>query len=90
MKAVGRAAKGMVEEVRRQFRSKCQASWTGERRQPDYATPVSISTLAAQREMIIPAHTRIVDANARDNGAGSRRRGCHGTCLSARSPADFV
>ena len=53
MKAVGRAAKGMVEEVRRQFREK-PGIMTGEDL-PDYAAPVSISTLAAQREMLIPS-----------------------------------
>jgi inorganic pyrophosphatase/K(+)-stimulated pyrophosphate-energized sodium pump len=53
MKAVGRAAKGMVEEVRRQFREKpgiMQGTET-----PDYAAPVEISTKAAQREMILPS-----------------------------------
>jgi K(+)-stimulated pyrophosphate-energized sodium pump len=53
MKAVGRAAKGMVEEVRRQFREKpgiMQGTET-----PDYAEPVRISTQAAQREMILPS-----------------------------------
>ncbi len=53
MKAVGRAAKGMVEEVRRQFREK-PGIMKGEE-QPDYAAPVSISTKAAQREMILPS-----------------------------------
>lgn len=53
MKAVGRAAKGMVEEVRRQFREK-KGIMTGEE-QPDYATPVAISTVAAQREMVLPS-----------------------------------
>ena len=53
MKAVGRAAKGMVEEVRRQFREKAGIMDGSE--QPDYATPVQISTKAAQREMIIPS-----------------------------------
>lgn len=53
MKAVGRAAKGMVEEVRRQFREK-PGIMTGDD-QPDYAAPVSISTLAAQKEMVMPS-----------------------------------
>lgn len=53
MKAVGRAAKGMVEEVRRQFRS-LPGIMDGTDT-PDYAAPVSISTLAAQKEMVIPS-----------------------------------
>ena len=53
MKAVGRAAKGMVEEVRRQFREK-PGIMEG-KDIPDYAAPVAISTKAAQREMILPS-----------------------------------
>jgi inorganic pyrophosphatase/K(+)-stimulated pyrophosphate-energized sodium pump len=53
MKAVGRAAFGMVEEVRRQFREKPGIMDYSE--QPDYATPVAISTKAAQRAMILPS-----------------------------------
>lgn len=53
MKAVGRAAKGMVEEVRSQFAAK-PGIMTGAD-QPDYARPVAISTVAAQREMIVPS-----------------------------------
>ena len=53
MKAVGRAAKGMVEEVRRQFREKPGIMQGTEL--PDYAAPVAISTKAAQREMVLPS-----------------------------------
>jgi len=53
MKAVGRAAKGMVEEVRRQFKERPGIMEGTERL--DYANPVAISTKAAQREMILPS-----------------------------------
>jgi K(+)-stimulated pyrophosphate-energized sodium pump len=52
MTAVGRAAQGMVEEVRRQFREiPGLLAGTGK---PDSARCVDISTRAALREMIVP------------------------------------
>ncbi len=53
MKAVGRAAGSMIEEVRRQFREE-PGIMKGEV-DPDYASCVGISTKAAQHEMIIPS-----------------------------------
>ncbi len=58
MKAVGRAAGDMVEEVRRQFRES-PGILSGTQR-PDYARCVEISTVSAQREMVAPSILALV------------------------------
>ena len=58
IKAVGRAASAMVEEVRRQFREiPGIMEGTG---QPDYARCVEISTAGAQREMVLPSLIAVI------------------------------
>ncbi len=53
MKAVGKAAFGIVSEVRRQFKEiKGIMQWKAK---PDYGRCVSIVTAAAQRELILPS-----------------------------------
>ncbi|MCK6472399.1 MAG: sodium-translocating pyrophosphatase [Planctomycetes bacterium] len=58
MKAVGRAAGKMVEEVRRQFKEKPGIMAGTDK--PDYARCVAISTAGAQREMILPSLLAII------------------------------
>jgi len=58
MKAVGRAAGRMVNEVRRQFKEKPGIMAGTDK--PDYARCVAISTAGAQREMMLPAMMAIV------------------------------
>jgi K(+)-stimulated pyrophosphate-energized sodium pump len=53
MRAVGRAAGGMVEEVRRQFRE--DPGILAGTSKPDYARCVEISTVSAQQQMVAPA-----------------------------------
>jgi len=58
MQAVGRAAGAMVDEVRRQFREDDGIlKGTSE---PDYERCVAISTVGAQREMIVPSIIAVV------------------------------
>lgn len=58
LKAVGRAAGKMVEEVRRQWKE-IKGIMTGET-PPDYASCVKIVTQAAQKEMILPSLMAII------------------------------
>jgi K(+)-stimulated pyrophosphate-energized sodium pump len=58
MRAVGRTAEKMVEEVRRQFREvRGLMDGTG---RPDYARCVSIATGGALREMLVPGISAVV------------------------------
>ncbi len=58
MNAVGRAAQGIVVEVRRQFRE--IVGLMEGKAEPDYARCVDICTRSAQKEMILPALTAII------------------------------
>jgi K(+)-stimulated pyrophosphate-energized sodium pump len=58
MKAVGRAAGAMVDEVRRQFKE-IPGIMEG-KATPEYAKCVAISTKGAQREMVVPSLVAII------------------------------
>ena len=58
MKAVGRAAGAMVQEVRKQFKE-IPGIMEGKGK-PDYARCVSISTKGAQKEMLLPSLLAII------------------------------
>jgi len=58
MKAVGRAAGSMVNEVRRQFKEK--PGIMDGKDKPDYAKCVEISTAGAQKEMLVPSLLAII------------------------------
>ncbi len=58
IKAVGRAAGLMVKEVRRQFTT--MPGILQGKTKPDYANCVKISTIGAQREMVLPALIGII------------------------------
>ncbi|OHD71608.1 MAG: sodium-translocating pyrophosphatase [Spirochaetes bacterium RBG_16_49_21] len=58
IKAVGRAAGAMVEEVRRQFKEK--PGILEGKDKPDYARCVAISTKGAQTKMIVPSFMALI------------------------------
>jgi len=60
IKAVGRAAYKMIEEVRRQFKEIPGLKEGKESARADYATCVDISTKAALKEMVVPALLSVV------------------------------
>lgn len=58
LRAVGKTAQEIVEEVRRQFRE--IAGLMEGKAKPDYAKAVDICTKSAQKEMLIPAITTVI------------------------------
>ena len=58
MRAVGRAAGGMVQEVRRQF--KTITGLMEGKAKPDYAACVSLATKSAQSAMLVPALLAVI------------------------------
>jgi K(+)-stimulated pyrophosphate-energized sodium pump len=60
IKAVGRAANMMIEEVRRQFREIPGLREGDPDAKPEYARCVDISTAAALREMVVPGALAVI------------------------------
>ena len=80
IRAVGMAAQGMIQEVRRQF--KANPLIMAGKAEPDYARCVDISTTAALRQMVVPGilvvgTPMLVGITARAGGGGRLADGRH-------------